>query len=261
METAGKHDRRRIKLLDEIRGFSVFLMILYHGFFLMSEVFALSSGSMLFKFFMPAQPLISGIFIAVAGISSRLSHSNAKRGAIILGIALAFTLVTAFILPLLGLEGFGIYFGILHFLSLSMLIFALIKPVLDYIPPTWGLVLCMVLYILTAGIGDGYLGIAPDFTLTIPAPLYELPYLFPLGIHTEDFSSADYFPIFPRIFLFLAGTYFGIYIKSGKLPEWAYKSRVKPFAWLGKKALVVYIVHVPVIYALVLLISRIAERF
>lgn len=261
MEKAEKHARRRIGLLDEIRGFSVFLMILYHCFYLMSEVFNLPSGSLLFKFFMPAQPLISGIFIAVAGISSRLSRSNAVRGAKLLGVALAFTLATAVLLPLAGLEGFGIYFGILHFLSVSMLIFALIRPVLNYIPPAWGIVLCMVLYVLTAGIGDGYFGIAPDFKLMIPVQFYELPYLFPLGIYTKDFASADYFPLFPRIFLFLAGTYFGIFVKSEKLPEWVYKIHAKPFAWLGQKALAVYILHVPVLYALVVLVRWLVERF
>lgn len=260
METAEKHDRKRIGLLDEIRGFSVFLMILYHGFYLMSEVFDLPSGSMLFKFFMPVQPLISGIFIAVAGISSRLSHNNAKRGGKILAIALAFTLATAVILPLMGLEGFGIYFGILHFLSVSMLIFALIKPALNIIPPAWGIVLCMILYVLTAGIGDGYLGIAPDFKLVIPAQFYDLPCLFPIGICTADFTSADYFPIFPRIFLFLAGTYFGIFVKSEKLPAWVCKTRVKPVAWLGRKALLVYIVHVPVLYALIALVNLLSGR-
>lgn len=261
MKNKEEHSRRRIGLLDEIRGFSVFLMILYHGFFLMSEVFNLPSGNLLFKFFMPVQPLISGIFIAVAGISSRLSRSNALRGAKLLGIALGFTLATAVLLPLAGLEGFGIYFGILHFLSVSMLIFSLIRPALNYIPPAWGIVLCMVLYVLTAGIGDGYLGIAPDFKLIIPVQFYQLPYLFPLGICTPEFSSADYFPLFPRIFLFLAGTYFGIFAKSEKLPEWAYKTRVKPVAWLGRKALTIYIIHVPVLYALVLSATWLAERF
>lgn len=93
---------------------------------------------------------------------------------------------------------------------------------------------------------DGYLGIAPDFKLIIPAQFYELPWLFPIGICTADFTSADYFPIFPRIFLFLAGTYFGIFVKSEKLPAWVCKTRVKPVAWLGRKALLVYIAYVPI---------------
>ncbi len=247
-----KTKRRRIGFLDELRGLAVVCMILYHAFYLLSEVFNFSSGNWLFKLFMPAQPFISGIFIAVSGISSRLSHSNAKRGAKLLAVALAFTFATVVLLPLVGLKGFEIYFGILHFLSVSMLIFALIRPLLHYISPAWGIFLCMVLYIFTANISNGYLGIAPDFKIIIPAPLYDLNYLFPIGIYNENFASADYFALFPRLFVFLAGTFFGVYVKEGKLPDWTYKTRVKPFSWLGRKALLVYIFHVPVIYAIIL---------
>jgi uncharacterized membrane protein len=210
---------------------------------------------------MPAQPLISGIFIVVAGISSQLSHNNAKRGGKLLAIALALTFVTAVLLPLAGLDGFGIYFGILHFLSVSMLIFALVRPALDAIPPIWGLGLCIVLYVFTAGISDGYLGIAPLFKLSLPASLYELPYLFPIGIYNTDFASADFFPLFPRIFIFLAGTWFGVFVKSEKLPLWTYKTRVKPVAWLGKKALIVYVIHVPILYAFVFLARWLVVTF
>lgn len=253
MEIAKKQARPRIGLLDEIRGFAVVLMIFYHGFYLLSSVFEFRFGSLLFDFFMPAQPFISGIFIVVSGISSRLSHSNAKRGAKLLAIALALTFATAVFLPLIGLDGFGIYFGILHFLSLSMLIFALIRPALDHISPLLGVALCIVFYLFTAGIGAGYLGITPIFKLTIPASFYEVPYLFPLGLCNKSFTSADFFPLFPRIFLFLAGTWFGIFVKSEKLPEWVYKTRIKAFAWVGKKALIVYLAHMPILYAVVFL--------
>lgn len=254
MDIAEKNVRPRIGLLDEIRGIAVILMIFYHGFYLLSHVFDLRFGTLLFDFFMPFQPFIAGIFIVVAGISSRLSRSNAKRGAKLLAVALALTFATAVFLPLMGLEGFGIYFGILHFLSLSMLIFALARPALDYIPPLWGIAICMILYLFTSGIGEGFLGIAPVLKLTIPAALYETSYLFPLGIYSKDFMSADFFPLFPHIFIFLAGTWFGILVKAEKLPAWAYKTHVEAFAWVGKKAFVVYLAHVPLLYALVFLI-------
>jgi uncharacterized membrane protein len=255
-----KISQRRIGVLDEMRGFVVLCMILYHAFFLLSEVFKFSAGSWLLNFFMPAEPFFAGIFIVISGISSRLSHSNALRGAKLLAVALAITLVTAVVLPKVGLPGLGDYFGILHFLSVSMLIFALIRPALNRINPAWGIVICIVLYILTAHIGDGYLGIAPDFKLIIPAPLYKLPYLFPLGIYNSTFTSADYFPIFPKIFVFLTGTFFGVYVKAGKVPEWAYQNRIKFFSWFGKNALLVYIVHIPVIYAIIYIIQWAADK-
>ncbi len=257
----GKTGRRRIGLLDDLRGFAVVCMIFYHAFYLLSEVFNFSSGNWLFKAFMPAQPFIAGIFIAVSGVSSRLSRSNAKRGFKLLAVALALTFATVVLLPKIGLNDFGIYFGILHFLSVSMLIFALAKPALNHINPAWGIVLCAVLYILTANIREGYLGIAPDFKLIIPAPLYDLPYLFPLGIYGKSFHSADYFSLLPNIFVFLAGTYFGVYVKEGRLPKWTYKSRIKIFGVLGKHALLVYILHVPVIYGIIICVRWIIGKF
>lgn len=254
VEVTEQQTRPRIGLLDEIRGLSVILMVFYHGFFLLSDVFELQFGTFLFNFFMPAQPFVAGVFIVVAGISSRLSRSNAKRGAKLLTAALALTFATAVVLPFMGFDGFGIYFGILHFLSLSMLFFALARPVLDYIPPLWGIALCMFFYLFTADIGGGTLGIPPVFKLTVPAALYETSFLFPFGICKNDFFSVDFFPLFPHIFVFLAGTWFGVFVRSGKLPEWAYKTRVKAFARVGKKAFAVYLAHVPILYAVAFLI-------
>lgn len=261
MEIEKKQPRVRIGLLDEVRGLAVILMVFYHGFYLLSEVFGLRFGTLLFDFFTPAQPFFAGVFIVVAGISSRLSRSNAKRGAKLLAIALTVTFATAVVLPRMGFEGFSITFGILHFLSLSMLIFALIRPALDYIPPLWGIVLCMILYLFTAGIGQGALGIAPVFKLTLPTSLYELPYLFPFGIGKSGFVSADYFPLFPHIFIFLAGTWFGVFVGSGNLPAWATKTRIKPLAWVGKKALLIYIVHAPLLYLLVFFVRLLLAAF
>lgn len=254
-------DGKRIGLLDELRGFAVACMILYHGFYLFGEAFGFAGGVRLYEFFMPIQPLFAGLFIAISGISSRLSRSNALRGVKLLGIALGITLVTAVLLPLAGFDGFPIYFGILHCLSLCMLLFAAARPALNVIPSSAGLLLCIVLYALTMGIGNGYLGIAPGLKLELVPRLYELPYLFPFGIRTDAFFSADYFPLIPNVFVFLAGTYLGIFVKAGRAPQWSYKTRVRFFAFLGKHALLVYVLHMPVIFVLASAAAWLAGKF
>ena len=252
--------KKRIGLIDELRGFAVVIMLIYHTLYLCDVIFALPVTEKLFYSFMPVKPL-SGIFIIVAGISSACSRSNLRRGLKLLAVALGITLVTALLLPLVGMDGFGIYFGVLHLLSVSILLFSFLRPLISKIPPVLGIGLCVLFYILTAGIGEGYLGIPPAFILELPPELYELPYLFPFGIITEDFASADYFPVFPKIFMFFAGTCFGGIIKNTELPDSVYRVRIKPLAALGRRALAVYVIHIPVLYAVICLIKLAVNLF
>jgi len=247
----------RIILLDELRGFAVLLMIFYHGFYVAYAAFDFSIGKVLFDFFTPVEPFFAGLFIVISGISSRLSRSNAKRGLKLLGVALAVTLVTAVLLPLAGAGGFGIYFGILHFLALSMLAFAALRPLLDKIKPAWGAAASFALYFLTRGLTAGWLGpnISGFLKFSLPARLYEIPWLFPLGVCTSSFSSADYFPLIPWFFIFAAGTFLGAALKQGKVPGSAYRRRVPPLAFLGRHALAVYIAHVPAVAAVLALVT------
>ena len=131
--------KKRIYLLDELRGLAVFCMVFYHAFYSMSEFFNIAVGTKLLDFFTPAEPFFAALFIVISGISSRLSHNNTKRGVRLLCVALALTVVTAVIMPMMHFEGAEIYFGILHLLSLSMLIFSALRAGLDKINPIVGI--------------------------------------------------------------------------------------------------------------------------
>lgn len=72
--------KKRIYLLDELRGLAVFCMVFYHAFYSMSEFFGFEIGTKLLDFFTPAEPFFAALFIVISGISSRLSHDNTKRG-------------------------------------------------------------------------------------------------------------------------------------------------------------------------------------
>jgi uncharacterized membrane protein len=242
---------RRIILLDELRGLAIFCMVFYHAFFLLSEVFELNAGNSLFNFFMPLQPFFAALFIVISGISSRLSRSNVVRGLKLLIIALLISAATISVLPRFGIKNVGIYFGILHFLSFGMLFFSALRPLLDKIKPEYGIIACIVLYLLTYNISDGYIGFSGIFKINLPFVLYNNSFLFPLGFHDYAFYSADYFAIFPHIFIFLAGTFIGTAAAAGNFPQWTYKSRVKFFGFLGRHTLIIYILHQPVIYCII----------
>lgn len=252
-----KGERVRIHLLDEVRGVAVFCMVLYHCFFQVGITFGYPWGEKLFNFFMPAQPFFAGLFIFISGIACRLSRSNAIRGFRLFGIALAFSFVSIVLCPLIGLDRLGIRFGILHLLSVSMLVFSAAQTALDRISPQWGILLCTLLYVFTADIGEGSLRIGELIRFELPEVLYEHNFLFPFGIYSNTFFSADYFPVFPHIFLFLAGSYAGVYASRGLFPRQCYSLHSPAFSWLGRHALVVYVAHQPIIIGLIYLVKLI----
>ena len=240
--------RGRIFLMDELRGFAVFCMIFYHGFYTVGYLFGSEVGVYYFHFFMPAEPFFAGLFMFISGISSDLSHSNLKRGFRLLLFALGISLVTWIFLP----EDV-ITFGILHFLAVCMILYGLLKPLSDRYRFSWiPVAVCAVLSLCTKNIVRGYLGPCPQFSVPIPESLYRTNLLAPIGIFNSSFVSADYFPLFPWIFVFAAGTFFGKLAAAGKFPAFAYPPRVPLLSWFGKHALVLYIVHQPIIYGLCL---------
>ncbi len=250
-----ENGRRRIILLDEVRGLCVALMVFYHLFYVLGDAFELGFMHTSQKFFEPLQPFFASVFIFISGISSRLSRSNLKRGAKLMCVALGFTAVTVLVLPLLGFSGNEIFFGILHLLASCMLIFALIKPLTDKIPPAVGFAVCTVLFFVTFAVPSGFLGLSKSLGVALPDSLYTFMPAAVLGFPPDSFHSADYFPLIPNLFVFLAGTFFGVYAARGQLPESFYKGRVPFLSWTGRHALIIYVLHWPIIFVLGLIIS------
>lgn len=252
----GSPARRRIYLMDELRGFAVFCMVFYHGFYTLAYLYNIEAGMILLRFFMPAEPYFAGLFMLISGISSDLSHSNLKRGLRLLAIALAVTLVTGLIVP-----DELIVFGILHFLSVCMILYGLAQPFADRFRFSWIAVFaCALLFVCTMGIPRGYVGLSPQLGVLLPDSLYRTNWLAPLGIYNESFRSSDYFPLFPWIFVFTAGTVLGKLAREERFPAFMYPSRVPFFSWLGRHALILYIAHQPVIYGVCWLVSSVIKR-
>ena len=248
-------EKRRIHSMDELRGFAVLCMIFYHGFYTLAYLYGIDWGMALLRFFMPAEPFFAALFILISGVSSDLSRSNLKRGLKLLAVALAVTLVTGLIVP-----SEIITFGILHFLSICMILFGLCKKQLDKLPFSWvWIALCALAYFFTMNITRGYLGIGA-FSLPLPQVWYEQSWLFPFGICSSSFRSSDYFPLFPWIFVFLAGTMLGRFAAQGRFPAFLYPSRIPALSWMGRHALILYIVHQPVIYGAAWIIDLCLSR-
>lgn len=113
--------------------------------------------------------------------------------------------------------------------------------------PAWVLpVLCLALIFLTAPCADGV--------------TTQTPQLWLFGFTTPDFASADYFPLLPWFFVFLLGTWAGRYVKAGRLPQWFYTAKAPRLALVGRHALLLYVLHQPLLYALTMLLRLIFIR-
>ncbi len=232
--------KERIYALDWIRGIAVWGMILHHALFAFEQVAWIFGWDMEFWVldtwvFWALQELFVGAFLLVSGICTAFSRNVLRRGAIISSAALLITLVTGVLLPAVGVTGLQIWFGVLHMFGLSMLLYGLFTCKKRWVPVATGAVLfCLYLAIVTCRGMDWV-----NWPLTI------------LGFPFEGFYSADYYPIFPYFFLFLAGTFLGPLVKEHRFPAWFYTARFKPAEWTGRHSLWVYLLHQPLLFGLI----------
>jgi len=257
-QSADMAERGRIYILDAVRGFCVLLMVFYHGFFTLGFLFNISWVYALFEFFMPAAPVFAGMFIFICGIACRLSRSNLKRGLKLSVVALGVSAVTCTIACLGELSEIAVWFGVLHFLAVSILLFALAGKFLNGIPPLAGSLVSILLFIVFFRIESGTIGIGP-LSVSLPGSLYSSFALYPLGM-SPLLAAGDYFPLLPWIFVFFAGCFLGVYFKEGRIPALFYQNRFRAFGFIGRHALIIYIVHQPAIYAFAYAAAWLAAR-
>jgi len=227
----------RIDIIDALRGFSVVLMVAHHLLYNLTAFLGAPWWFFSNPVFDILQPFFAGLFIFLSGISSRFSRSNIKRGLIALGLSAIITAVTSFM-------GMPIWWGVLHLLGFSMLFFGITYKLWDLIPKK------VSPFIFVALIIAGAIATAQ---ITIICPHPQMRYIASvLGWRQSGFVSFDYFPIIPWLFVFLLGTWAGIYVKDRALPEWFYEYKVPIFPKIGRKALLIYIIHQPILYGLVM---------
>ncbi len=218
-------------------------MVFYHAFYLLGTQLQLDFCTRLFRLFEPAEIVFASAFILISGICTQFSRSVARRGALLLAVALVLSAVTILLLPRNGYAAFQDRFGILHLLSVSMLLYAFLRKALDRVPVLFGAGACIILYAVSA--------------VFVPRVYVTTPYLFPLGFCNDAFFSADFFPLFPHLFVFLLGTFCGRVIRSRDVPERFYRVHTHLFSWCGRYSLWIYLLHVPALLLIIQLIERI----
>ena len=237
-----KEHRKRIQIIDALRGLAVVLMVIHH--LLYNLVYFLDAPEWLFTnpVFDILHYIFAGLFIFLSGISSRFSRGNIRRGLIVIALALGISAVTYYM-------DMPIWFGILHLLGFTMLFFGLTKNILEKIPRKVAPII-YIAFIVGSALATAY-----------TEPVAENPFLSAclsvLGWPQSHFVSYDYFPILPWIFVSLLGTWAGLYIVEQKLPARFYEAKFPIFPAIGRKALIIYILHQPVLYGAVMLVKHI----
>lgn len=235
----------RVVLLDEIRGFAIICMVVYHAMYQLKYGFGVDVPIFFENWFNIIRDIFAGMFIFISGCMCRFSKNNLKRGVQCFFLGMIITFVVPFF-------GQCIEFGILHMLGVSMMLYGLFGEGLEKVPSFVGIVVCVLLAVITWNVTSGYIGIPKLFEWKLPAAAYEAGSLYPFGFFDKDY--ADYFPLLPWVFVFLGGSYFGAWAKDGALPSCFYNSHFTWLAAVGRYTIWIYMLHLPVIYLIFSLI-------
>ncbi|CTQ48448.1 DUF1624 domain-containing protein [Jannaschia donghaensis] len=178
---------------------------------------------------------IAGSFLFLAGLSLWLGHGATfrrraylKRLGLIVVAAAGISLVTYFAVP-----GAWIRFGILHSIALSS-IFGLL-----FLRAPWGLTVLAAAAILWGG---------PQ----LQSPIFDGSVWLWTGLSTTLPPMIDYEPMVPWLAPFLLGLAFG-QMGGSRLLTWGPADPGKwarRLAWPGRHALALYLIHQPVLIAL-----------
>lgn len=237
LQTKKQTKKQRIELIDALRGLAVILMVIHH--FLFDLVTFLDAPAQLFSnpVFDVLHYVFAGTFIVLCGVSSNFSRSNLKRGVVTLVFALVISTVTF-------LMNMPIVFGVLHLLAFCMLFYALTHKLWEALPKYITPVFCTACGVLSAW--------------CVRNIAVESDKLWIFGWTYKGFVSYDYFPLFPWLFVFLFGAWMGYYVKEHKFPKWFYTVKVPLLPAVGRHALIIYMLHQPVLYLLTIVIKKLA---
>ena len=249
----------RRESLDAIRGAALISMIAYHACWDLVWIFGVrwnwyrSYGAYLW------QQSICWTFILLSGYCFSLSRRPFRRGVVVFACGALVTAVTVIFMP-----DNRVFFGVLSLLGSAILLTAALSPLLRRIPALCGCFISFALFFLTRHTSGGTWCFG---LFRLPARLYRNDLTACFGFPPKDFFSTDYFPLLPWLFLFWTGYYlfhcgfqrnFHFPFQQNGKPRFP---RVPLLAAIGRHSLLIYLLHQPVIYGVLTLISRLSAAF
>ncbi|MEQ8658174.1 MAG: heparan-alpha-glucosaminide N-acetyltransferase [Hyphomicrobiales bacterium] len=233
----------RLALLDQARGLALVAMIIYHALWDGFQFGLLTWTLERDQTMRLAAQIIAGSFLTISGVSLALSSAASdvqliqrqsfwKRTAIVAAAAALVSAASFVVLPQAP-----IYFGILHHIALASVVVALIAPQHAFVAAA----LAALVVIAKANIALS--------ALNHPATIW-------LGLGTEVPVTADWVPMFPWLAAGLLGFAIGKQVFLPWLqsrPPSPQKPARDPLTWMGRHSLAIYLVHQPILIALIYL--------
>lgn len=232
-----RHDPGRIAAIDALRGVAIMAMIAYHFAFDLRFFGVTHTDFEHARSWLCARATIVSAFLTLVGISLALADANrvpfrryARRVARVAACALLVSVASYAMFP----RSF-IYFGVLHCIALVSLL-------------AWPLrgrpVIATALGIAIVTIG-----------LTLSDAFFDPRWLSWIGLMTHKPATEDYVPLLPWAGVILIGIGAGHLLrKNGFAPVAAFARLPRWLAWLGRHSLAVYMLHQPVLLALLWLV-------
>ncbi len=227
----------RYGLVDTLRGIALVSMIIYHTVWDMVYIFNEQWPWYSSVYAHIWQRSICISFILISGFCSAMSSSRIKRGITVLLGGVLVSVVTNVFMP-----DEPIYFGVLVLIGSCMLISVPLDKLISNVNSYAGIIVSLALFLLLGNMDKGYI-----LSFILPRSLYKGPVMSYIGFGEMRYKGADYFPLIPWIFIFLAGCFLFRIIRDRDMLKYA-KKGIAPFSAMGRHTLLIYLVHQPVIY-------------
>lgn len=236
---------KRYTLLDSIRGGTIIAMIVYHALWDLVHIFDVSIPWFASEGASIWQQSIRWTFLLLSGFCWSLSRNHFKRSLIVLGASVLISGVTLLFMP-----DSVILFGVLSLIGTAMLVTIPLDKLFRKLSPYMGLILSAVLFVLTRHVRRGTIGVGNFVIARLPESLFANYFTAYLGFPHDGFFSTDYVPVIPWIFLFWAGYFLYRIFERRKWLSGLSCLHIEPLEWVGRHSLVIYLLHQPIVYAL-----------
>jgi uncharacterized membrane protein len=229
--------------IDALRGVAITMMVIYHMAYDL-VLFGYYQANVLIGPWRIFGRTTASLFILLVGVSLAISFARSDRlergwshykkylvrGLKLIGWGMVITLVTW---AYMGKP--VVIFGILHVIGAITI---LVYPFLS-------------LHWANLPIGAAMIGLGV-YLNQLPV---SHPWLLLFGLRPRTLFQVDYFPLLPWFGVALLGVFIGQQLypegtRKFKLPNWHEKPGPKELIWLGRRSLAVYLIHQPILIAI-----------